>query len=96
MTVAHKKKKSINRSGIGRRLKNGICEVKYIDNNEKPQVVSVTLKKWHINPDNMGDWVDYDYKIGYIVVWDMIKVDWIQIPINKITFFEQLTGVAKT
>jgi len=94
--VQKKKFKSINRSGIGRRLKNGICEIKYINNNGESQTVSVTLKKWHVNPDNIGDWIDHDYKIGYIVVWDMIKIGWIQIPINKITFFEQLTGVPKT
>ena len=91
-----KKKKSINRSGINRRLKTGICEVKYLDNEGIPQTVSVTLKQWHINPENSVDWVDHDYKAGYIVVWDMIKIGWIQIPINKITFFEQLTGVPRT
>ena len=95
MQKKKKKFKSINRSGINRRLKSGICEVKYLDNKENLQTVSVTLKKWHINPDNVLDWVDYDYKTGHIVVWDMIKVGWIQIPINKITFLEQLTGALK-
>jgi hypothetical protein len=96
MTTQKKTKKTINRSGINRRLKGGICEVKYLDDDGNTQTVSVTLKKWHINPDNVGDWIDHDYKVGYVVAWDMIKIGWIQIPINKVTFFEQLTGVPRT
>ena len=80
-----------------RRLKNGICEVKYISQkDQKEKVVSVTLKKWHINSNQENDWVDLRYKTGHIVVWDMIKISWIQIPINRITFLEQLTGIPRT
>ena len=81
-------------------LKDGICEIKYLNDNGGEEVKSCTLRKTFIEQDKQNDWVDYDYESGVLVVWDMNGDEWrggewIQIPINKMTFFEQLTGVPR-
>ncbi len=92
--------KKSTRSNLYDSLKEGICEVKYTDGSGKKQIKSVTLRKDWIESNKINDWVDYDYESGIMVVWDMNGDEWrggiwIQIPINKITYFEQLTGVPR-
>ncbi len=90
----------VNRAVLNNCLKNGICEVVYMDNSGIEQTKSCTLKKFHMEDDKINDWVDHEYEKGIIVVWDMSGNDWrggalIQIPVNRIIGFTQLTGIAK-
>ena len=89
-----------SRSRLYESLKEGICEIKYVDDSGKKHIKSCTLRKDWIEVDKSNDWIDYEYESGIIVVWDMNGEEWrggswIQIPINKITYFEQLTGVPR-
>ena len=79
-------------------LSEGICEVKYMNSDGSEEVKSCTLRGSWIEKDKEHDWVDHEYEKGIMVVWDMSGNEWmggawIQIPIDRITFFEQLTGV---
>jgi hypothetical protein len=83
------------RGGMLKSLAKGICEVTF--NN---QTVYVTLRKMHLEDHKKHDWVDHEYDSKILVVWDMNGEDWkggswIQIPVDKITHFEQLTGVIR-
>ena len=91
------------RSDLNRCLKDDICEIKITDekNGYEEQTLSCTLKKFHMESDKTNDWIDYKYKKGTIVVWDMNGDEWrggawVQIPITSITYFEQLTGIPRT
>ena len=51
--------------------------------------------------NKVNNWIDYDYEKNIIVVWDMHGDEWrggewVQISINKIIHFEQLTGIPRT
>jgi hypothetical protein len=92
--------KKSTRSNLYDSLNEGICEIKYTDGSGKKQVKSCTLRKDWVENSKINDWIDHDYETGIIVVWDMSGDEWrggtwIQIPINNITNFEQLTGVPR-
>ena len=79
-------------------LNEGICEIKYTSPDGGEEVKSCTLRGSWVESDKKQDWVDHEYEKGIMVVWDMNGVEWrggswIQIPIDRITFVEQLTGV---
>ena len=79
-------------------LNEGICEIKYTGSDGKEEVRSCTLRGSWVESDSKDDWVDHEYEKGIMVVWDMNGDEWrggswIQIPIDRITFVEQLTGV---
>lgn len=90
------------RSDLNKCLKNGICEIKITDKkNKKEDTLYCTLKKFHMESNKINDWVDHEYEKDIIVAWDMNGDEWrggrwIQIAINNITYFEQLTGVPRT
>ncbi len=79
-------------------LREGICEIKFTKTDGGEEVRSCTLRDVWVDKDMKNDWIDHDYEKGIMVVWDMNGDEWrggswIQIPINRITFVEQLTGV---
>jgi len=87
------------RSDLYNSLMEGICEIKYTKNG-KEEIKSCTLKKVHMEEGKINDWVDYGYEKDILVVWDMNGDEWrggswIQIPISRVTFFEQLTGIPR-
>ena len=89
------------RGDINKCLRNGICEIRYANSKGEEEKRFCTLKKYHVEDRKMDNWVDYDYEKNILVVWDMNGDEWrggewVQIPINKITRFEQLTGVPRT
>lgn len=93
--------KNATRSHLNKCLKNGICEVKTTNNKGEKEIIYCTLKEFHMESEKENDWVDYPYESDILVVWDMNGNEWrggkwVQILINNITHFEQLTGVIKT
>ena len=79
-------------------LKEGICEIKYTGPDGAEEVKSCTLRGSWVENSKKNDWIDHEYEKGIMVVWDMSGDEWrggswVQIPISRITFFEQLTGV---
>jgi hypothetical protein len=86
----------MNRSTIAKQLNAGICEIQYIntDTGDK-DTVSVTMRGHNVKDECIDDWIDVQQKAGCIIVWSMVKEDWISIPIENIVFFEQLTGEKK-
>jgi len=89
------------RSDLNKCLKDGICEIKTEDKNGNEESFYCTLKKFHMESDKVNDWIDHEYEKDIIVAWDMNGDEWrggkwIQVQINNITHFEQLTGVVRT
>tara|TARA_B100001094_G_scaffold333417_1_gene411886 strand:+ start:27436 stop:27783 length:348 start_codon:yes stop_codon:yes gene_type:complete len=79
-------------------LNEGICEIKYTGPDGEEEIRSCTLRGSWVQNDMKNDWVDHEYEKGIMVVWDMSGDEWrggswTQIPIDRITFVEQLTGV---
>jgi len=94
-------KKGATRADLNTCLKNGICEIKFLNSVNKEELRYCTLKKFHMEENKVNNWIDYDYEKNIIVVWDMNGDEWrggewVQIPINKIIYFEQLTGIPRT
>ena len=92
--------KKSTRADLYDSLREGICEIKYINKDGDEEIKSCTLRKVFMENEKINDWVDHEYENGIIVVWDMNGDEWrggawIQIPLNKVTNFEQLTGVPR-
>jgi len=92
---------NVTRADLNKCLKNGICEVKTTNNKGVEEVIYCTLKEFHMESEKANDWVDYSYESNILVVWDMNGDEWrggkwVQVHINNITHFEQLTGVLRT
>ena len=90
----------MSRSSVLSCLNKGICEIDYSDSSGTNHTVFVTRKPHHIEDSKTHDWVDFEYEMGILVVWDMNGDDWrggkwIQIPISRISKLEQLTGVLR-
>jgi hypothetical protein len=89
------------RSDLNKCLRSGICEIKTTDSNGEEKETYCTLKQFHMENNKANDWVDHDYEKNILVAWDMNGDEWrggkwIQVSIDKITHFEQLTGIVRT
>lgn len=82
----------MNRSMITKQLNTGICEIQYINTDGDKDTVSVTMRGYNVKDECIDDWIDVQQKMGCIIVWSMVKENWMSIPIESIVFFEQLTG----
>lgn len=92
--------KNTSRGDLMRSLSKGICEVTYKSKDGYPVTSYVTLRKMHMEDHKKHDWVDHESDSKILVVWDMNGEgwkggSWIQIPIHRISHFEQLTGVPR-
>lgn len=83
------------RGELSKALLSGICEVHYINNVGVEEDIACTLRKFHMDSSKEKDWVDLDFNEEDIIVWSMRDAGWRIIPLNKITSFEQLTGVPR-
>jgi hypothetical protein len=103
MTVSKTILHDVNTSTRGEMIESlnkGICEVTFRSKDGSLSTSYVTLRKMHLEDHKKHDWVDHEHDSRILVVWDMNGEgwkggSWIQVPVDRITHFEQLTGVPK-
>jgi len=73
------------------KLKNGICELIYMDEHSIEMAISVTLSNNHL-PDNDDETPISTHTKNSIVLFNVVAEEWQTIQLDSIINVEQLTG----
>ena len=71
-------------------LKQGICEITWMDSFSVENSIIGTLSMNHLNDDFPNP---YEYAKNIVAVWNVNNEDWVEIPTINIVEVERLTGI---